>query len=524
MIHACYDRRDENELHLIAPQRKCPSKERSLAWGQAGPPGKRGEAGAFASLLVELSPQHKEPVKSGSVWEWIDNAVSPAENVFSLLGLGILALALALSLLRWLTGLPWRLRPVRQSRWLARLGKLFGPALQIEAFEDGAMAARVGPNFALLVQARIDGGRETGSHLYLATGEERTGDYLAALQGVPQTQALAAALTLLRLLWRRPRLAVSGSLKPIDDRQTAAVTISLRLDARLVDTSEFWLSEPPTPTLTAPAANRVLAVAAAGWIEHEVIDETPGPPACEVLLSRDSRSWALFRAGSELNRMSLLQEAADLYERALAIDHDNVGALIDLAHLRRLDRYYRGAEILALCAIELIEERNRTYRRWRDDEDPNWYRAQIVLATTYSDWARNSSEAPDDATAQALSRAVGIAVAAMSAKDRLERLLDPETLRDGDGQSKVGAWVYTKAVARASCRALWLRARSALSRSSREEVSPTPPEDRPLRRLVKVLGSARQLPSTAQGRAAAASAALRRRRTFRKRAIELHAL
>jgi hypothetical protein len=529
VIHACYSGNDENELHLIAPRRRCPSEDWSLSWSQRGPPGGRGEAGAFASSLLELSFQHKEPHKSGSVWEWIDNAVSPAENVFSLLGLGMLALALALSLLRWLTGIPWRWRWVRRCRWLRRLGKLFGPALQIEAFEDGAMGARVGPNFALLVQARIDGGRETGSHLYLVTGEERTGDYLAALQGVPQTQALAAALTLLRLLWRRPRLAVSGSLKPIDDRQTAAATLSLRLDARLIDTSEFWLSEPPTPTLTAPASNRVLAVAAAGWIEHEVIDETPGPPAREVLLSHDSRSWALFRAGSELNRMSLLQEAADLYERALAIDHGNIGALIDLAHLRRLDGSYKGAEVLALCAIELIEERNRTYRKWRDDEDPNWYRAQIVLATTYSDWARNSTpqnKAPDDATTRALSSAVGIAVAAMIAKDRLEGLLDAETLRDGAGQGKVGAWAYAKGVALVSCRTLWRKTKSALSRAAplAGEASSAPPEDQPRGRWAKALSRARQLLAAARGRVAAAPAALRRRRTFRQRAVELHTL
>jgi tetratricopeptide (TPR) repeat protein len=56
--------------------------------------------------------------------------------------------------------------------------------------------------------------------------------------------------------------------------------------------------------------------------------------------------------------MSLLDEAADVYERALAIDDDNIGALIDLAHLRRREGAFQGAVRMAERAIELIDKRN----------------------------------------------------------------------------------------------------------------------------------------------------------------------
>ncbi len=504
VVHACIGRDDGNELHVVAAGKRCPDHEPSLSWNWAGRQGPRGETGAegepFASLLLALSlsgdDDEATPQKKGGLSELIEEASSDAGNVASLLGLVAVALVLALSLLRWLASLPWRWRPLRRWRRFRRIGRLFGPALQLEAFEDGAMAARVGPSFALLVQARIDGGRETGSHLYLVTGEERAGDYVAALQGIPQTQALAVALSLLRLLWRKQRLTVSGSLKPIDDRQTAAATVSLRLDAKLIDTSEFWLGEPPSPHLTPFASNRALAVAVAGWIEHEVIDETPGPPAHEVLLSRDSRSWALFRAGSELNRMSLLDEADDLYERALAIDRYNIGALIDLAHLRRLDGYYKGSVTLASDALKLIEERNRALRR-RDDEDPNWYRAQIVLATTYSEWERDKSVCqgrPHDVRRQALEHAVRAATCSMRARDRLEHLVNPETLASATARGTVGVRTYLAA-----------RGRALVRRAERP-----PPHE----------------PSNAEEtRALSAHRRPRREwRTFRRSVVDLHAL
>ena len=408
--------------------------------------------GLFA--IASASDKQSEGGDGKSLSTRLAKAVSVLKNVLLLIGLGTLLLAIALAplLSLLLDGLgkwdwPWR---YRLFKWL---NKRFGPALQIEPFEDSAMASRLGPGFALLIQARVEGGRETGSHLYLVTGEERTGNDLAALQGLPQTQALAVALSLLRLLWRRGRLAVTGSLLPIDDGKTAAVTLSLRRNSKLVNTTELWLGEPPTHELTPPASNRVLAVAAAGWVEHTVIDETPGQSARELLLSHDARSWALFRAGAELNRMSLLGDAADLYERALAIDDNNIGALIDLAHLRRLDHALEGAKALACAAITLIQKRNALYRQRRDDEDPNWYRAKIVLITTLAERAkelRGDGNWPDAncVRQEAYDLAVVVARTAVEAQDTVEEIVG-EGLEDIEHGGKLGFRDRWRAASRA---------------------------------------------------------------------------
>jgi hypothetical protein len=295
------------------------------------------------------------------------------------------------------------------------------------------MPTSIGVSFALLTQTRLQGGREEGLYLYLVTGEESAGPALADLQAVPQTRPLATALYLLRLTWRRRRLVVNGSVFPADGGDAAAVALSLRRTSDTVDAAEFWPSQPPAPGMTAATSNRVLAVACAGWIEHTVVDQTPGLRAQDIFLSTDPRSWGMFRAGSELSRLSYLTEAGDQYEHALAIDGHNIGALIDLAHLRRGAGHFGGAETLASNALELIEFRNREYRRWEDDEDPNWYRAQIVLATIHAEWAKAKEAVGDMAAAdsfrtKAFNRSVEVANTAMSASTRLECFVGEENL------------------------------------------------------------------------------------------------
>lgn len=154
--------------------------------------------------------------------------------------------------------------------------------------------------------------------------------------------------------------------------------------------------------MSAAVSNRVLAVAAAGWIEHTVVDETPGPRARETFLSHEPRSWALFRAAAELSRICCLKEAADHDEWALTIDPKNIGALVEQAHLRRRDGHFEGAEALASHAIDLIDERNLAQRRSRNDDNPNWYRAQIVLTTIHAEWAKDLESKGEQGEADSL--------------------------------------------------------------------------------------------------------------------------
>lgn len=372
----------------------------------------------------------------GTFWSWIAGAVTALANLLLLIGLGALVISLLLFPVGRYLARP-RARPWRLQRW-------FGPALQVRSFDDSAMTDKLGTAFAGLTQARVGGGREGGMHLYLVTGEQTPDSAMAQIQTVPQTQVLAAALLVLQIAWGRTRLVATGSLLPADDSGAAAVAMCLRRNSTVIERADFWPSEAHSESMSAATSNRVLAVAAGAWIEHNVVDQTPGPRAREVLLSHDPSSWALFRAGAELSRMSHLREAADHYERALTIDPQNIGALIDLAHLRRRDGYYEGAELLARRACNMIERRNQTYRR-PDLYDANWYRAHIVLATIAASWAKaiefgdepRDSKGPDGHRAAALKEAGLVAKTAIRARRELEKIF-PDTVFE---QSALGVEV-----------------------------------------------------------------------------------
>jgi tetratricopeptide (TPR) repeat protein len=453
VIHACFATADGNELHITRSARSCARSEQSLSWNQRGLPGNAlaTVSAAFASVQVNTGgvggnggtggqggaggeggaggsggqggAGGEGGSGGGSFWSWVDDAVPALKNMLLLFGLSALALSILLVPVGWLFARP-------RSRWLAR-GKFlrwFGPALQIQPFEDGAMTEKIGSAFALAAQARVRGGREAGQHLYLVTGEQSPGAALADLQGVPQTQAFAVALSFLKLTWRRRRLIVSGSLQPASPDGAAAVALSLRRNSKFLCEAEFWPSEPPSADMTVWASNRVLAVAVAGWIEYTVVDHTPGPPAREKFLANGAVSWALFRAGSESSRISQMQDAADYYERALALDRENIGALVDLAHLRRRERYFSGAATLVSRAVYLIEKRHSKYGMRRDD-DADWYRAQMVWMAVHAEWAKRCARDGESLGVEvhrqkAFERALSVAREAMDARDRLEAGLE----------------------------------------------------------------------------------------------------
>jgi tetratricopeptide (TPR) repeat protein len=427
VIRTCHGASDGMELHLLHG-RACPPGESELDWPRRGPLGRRGakgDQGPPGTTTIVRVPVH-HPDRSDTLWAWIGEAVPAATNSFLLAGLGALAIALALASLGWLVR-----KAVGHKRLPGWLRWLAQPGVQIQPFDDSAMDAHIGRALASQTQARFGGGREAGMHLYLLSGEQPVDPALAELRGVPQTQPLAAAVSLLKLSWRRPQLIVSGALTPAGDTGRAALAVSLRRNAKLIATADFWPSEPPTASMTAADSNRVLAVAAAGWIEHYAVAQTPGPGASAVFYSRDARSWALFRAGAELHRMSALQAAADAYEQALAIDESNVGALVDLAHLRRRDGHFLGARALASRAVWLLSERHETQKA-------DWYRANVVLATVWAEWAKSKElGAPTNPRRRlyrlhAYDTAMSLATSVMDLRESLQQATDPNATAAAD--------------------------------------------------------------------------------------------
>jgi tetratricopeptide (TPR) repeat protein len=488
LIHACYGRYDRRELHLVPLGTKCRPSENPLSWSQSAA-GLRIEFNGptIESPRVAISTadedestdrgsdKDEDKDDGGSVPSWIVEILRWAAyllaSLLSVVGVALLVPSLALVpfgwSVRWLAGRwPW-LRRTRFACW-------FGATLQIKPFDESALESKLGSVFAELTQVRVAGDQEAGGmNLYVETGGTSAGAALEDLREVPQARALALALSLFKLgLWR-PRLVAGGSLTYADDRPGAvAVVVTLRRNSKLIDSAEFWPVEHQQPIMSATTSNRLLAILAGAWIEHRVVDETPGPVANEAFLSHDPRSWALLRAGSELTRIGYLKEGADYFERALAIDGKNVGALVDLAHVRRLEREFHGAVALAFSAIELIEPHREKRAHaakatpetpapepenagpkpkkygpepWKPNPAPVWYRAQIVLVTVHSEWAkeydRRSAEATADGhtdearkladkaherRAKAFTTAVEVACTAMTTKSWVEQQLSPE--------------------------------------------------------------------------------------------------
>lgn len=466
-IYACHrpdDPSDEEELHLIPSPGLCLPDEAELSWNIHGPPGPRGPRGPSGTdpqshVNWTFSPRvvvrdRQQTSGGGSLEEWLGKA----GQLLGVLVLGFAALVLVaaflLAIAKWILHLLGRCCPCISRCPLLRW--LLGPTLQVEPFDDKALSSRIGIAFTDAARARIGGGKDSGQRLYLVTGERPVGPELAHLEGLPQGKTLTAVLMLAKMLWRRDRLVATGSLMPSKSGHPAAATVSLRRNSRLVDAAEIVVDEQQSCPMNAAAASRALAVAVAAWIEHVAVDQTPGPPAREAYLSHDAHSWALFRAGAELSRASLTEAAEGLYERALALDGENIGALIDIAHLRRTEGHFEPAESLTLRAIELLEHRNCCCSGRRDDEDDNLYQAQIVLASSHGVWARKLEAECRDADARrhreaAYDLARKVTREAMAASNDLEVILGAKKLRLSAEGAALGCWTRWKARRRA-CR------------------------------------------------------------------------
>lgn len=494
-IRACHHGSDGQELHWIRPSAThCVKKGKIVVWPADVDKQSRGKTAVTGSLRLSgglhvtsssTATTPKDNDKGGG-GNWLATWATYARNAFLLVSLGALALvvltAALATLVRPLLSRHLRMRTrapcvppehvdpsaspsARAGRtdeallpWWLVWKIVRCPALQIEPFDGGALSPDTGAALTAVVKARLTGGREGSLHLYTIGGEQNPTAALGALQASPQTQPLAATLTLMRLIRPRPRLIVKGALLPATGDYPAsggsasagstpatpvALALSLNVESERVDATDFWPSEPPTEYLSQRAAERVLAVAAAGWIQHRAVDYTPGPYAEEVFGVRDGRSWALFRAGAELQRMSLVEQAADAYEQALAADRHNVGALVDLAHLRRREGLLEGAKKLVGLALASIAARDAAYGQ-PVVFDPDWYRAQIVLATVLSVWAaaldgkvprggRWTVPPGDSAALRERARAIAIEVsrAAVKARQALEATCRRITARRG---------------------------------------------------------------------------------------------
>jgi hypothetical protein len=182
----------------------------------------------------------------------------------------------------------------------------------------------------------------------IVSGDGKLAKALTSAQDISdQSKPVAAILGLLYGLLPIPALTISGAFDP-PEGSDAGVTLSLQNGAK--QAGAVMLSVPAEGDKPAYTDYTKLAQPAAIWVQYAVSqllepNEDAGPD--------DPASFALLREG--LNRQNEGQiEAAELaYEQAVALNHRNWAARVNLASLRARDA--RPGEAIATVRNALVD-------------------------------------------------------------------------------------------------------------------------------------------------------------------------
>jgi tetratricopeptide (TPR) repeat protein len=262
-----------------------------------------------------------------------------------LLVAGFLGLAFVL-LTYWRRARRW----MKHKRVLKRLLRpLFQPRLDVVAFKDGGETPAVGEGVTALVRMHLRRLSESGQRkkdrilLDRVTGAEQITSTIKGLGDVaPQLKALTTLLTAVPRLARLPRYALTGTVQAAG---TWGAGITVILDEQHLQgaatTLWAWKSASGTGRGTAPSAAgaaasdaatyQALAAGAAGWADFE-LRRRQGMD--RPRWTHDPDSYAYTRVGDALELQARPDDARVVYERALGLDPENVGAVINLASLQ----------------------------------------------------------------------------------------------------------------------------------------------------------------------------------------------
>jgi hypothetical protein len=158
------------------------------------------------------------------------------------------------------------------------------------------------------------------------------------VSAVPQANLVASLLVALDKLVPRRIVEVKGTVRPVDPRRGAGVTIALsRRDGRSAAQDTFWEADyylaPPPDKMDKELASRYarLLAAPAVWLayQRDLGYKRSAPP----LGTTNWRSYALFAAGEIAQDEGRRGDARRAYERALDHDPDNLGARLNLGAL-----------------------------------------------------------------------------------------------------------------------------------------------------------------------------------------------
>jgi tetratricopeptide (TPR) repeat protein len=281
------------------------------------------------------------------LWERIGTAGKRIGSALAFLALvGLVFLLLVQIVVQFLTRIPW-VKDHRPVRRLVRSG------LEVKSMDDAWMTQKMGAQVASLVRGRITPKRRGGAHL--VTGYAALSDTLKPLSDISSEAKTAVSIaSLLSAMRRRQNFEVGGALQP-KGKSGLGVSIELTREKSYLAFSTLWEKEFATAGGEVEGFQQ-LAVPVAGWIDHHI---NTAMGAGKNLLSKDPKSWALFKAGAAWQEQHEKTKARALYEAALNIDPGNIGALANLGVMELSGRKYPESEELLLAALDELSSGSR---------------------------------------------------------------------------------------------------------------------------------------------------------------------
>src|ERR1022692_216284 len=321
---------------------------------------------------------------STSFWSWLGTA---SENVGKLLaGIALASAVLTILYLAWLQ-IQTRVPGLRE---LPPAKKIRQQTLQIGAFDDAALTEKLGTTTAGLIRGRVNWRRKDRYGPNLVSGQASIGDTLNSLEDISgEVKGAVAIVKFLTAKLPRRGFVLAGEMQPAG-AHGPGINLELTVQGGYDSFVTLWANPLGLSGFTDLAAYQHLAIVAAAWVDHRMVNAMDG----ENLLTLDPQSWAFFSSGVEWQRQGDYKRARDLYEQALIMDGDNVGAVANMGIIERYKKNFKESEALLFEALLPTENRERP-PRLQARSNPDWYRIKYQLASLYANWAAATDEPPD---------------------------------------------------------------------------------------------------------------------------------
>jgi tetratricopeptide (TPR) repeat protein len=380
-----------------------------------GPPGWKTPHNTNVNVSVGVTgmepsgSQESDSNNGGSSfdWSWFSTA---ATNLGSLLVfVALLCVAAVVPALLWLCFQTRRpcLRDCWPASWIRR------PSLEVGTFDDTALKEKLGPPTAGLIRSGISQHKDRYG-LYLVSGQTGVSEALSSLNEISGDVKTAVSIVkLLSAFLPTRHFVLSGELQP-SGNQGPGISVALSKDSGVDYLYTFWARPLGLPMKESATCYQQLAVATAAWVDHQMASAVKD----NNLLTGDPLSWAYFRCAANAQQLGQSARARKLYERALAMDGGNVGALANLGTIESQRNEFHNAEELLNKARERTQSKSVS-PKLDFDRNPDWYRIEYQIAALHINWAADSGPSADASRHSDIARKVATCLALTTSKQVL---------------------------------------------------------------------------------------------------------